>query len=49
LLPTSVPVAIVSSGRENVSIKVINYKGVIQLTVTEFQTDIRKHEIRKKP
>jgi hypothetical protein len=49
LLPTSVPVARVSSGRENVSIKVINYKGVILLTVKEFQTDIKKHEIRKKP
>jgi hypothetical protein len=49
LLQTSVPVARVSSCRENVSIKVINYKGVILLSVTEFQTDIKKHEIRKKP
>jgi hypothetical protein len=49
LLPTSLPVARVSSGRENISIKVINYKGVILLTITEFQTDIKKHEIRKKP
>jgi hypothetical protein len=36
LLLTSVPVAIVSSGRENISIKVINYIGVILLTVKEF-------------
>jgi hypothetical protein len=49
LLQTSVPVARVSSGRENVSIKVINYKGVILLTVKEFQTNIKKNEIRKKP
>jgi hypothetical protein len=38
LLPTSVPFARVSSGRENI-IKVINYKGVILLTIREFQTD----------
>jgi hypothetical protein len=49
LLPTSVPVARVSSGRENVFNQVINYNGVILLTVTKFQTDIKKHEIRKKP
>jgi hypothetical protein len=49
LLQTSVPVARVSSGRANVSVKVINYKGVILLTVKEFQTVIKKHEIRKKP
>jgi hypothetical protein len=49
LLQTSVPVARVSSGRENVSNKVINYKGVILLTVKEFQTDKKKNEIRKKP
>jgi hypothetical protein len=48
LRQTSVPVARVSSGRENVSIKVINYKGIILLTVKEFQTNIKKHEIRKK-
>jgi hypothetical protein len=48
LLPTSVPVAIVSSGRENVFNQVINYNGVILLTITKFQTDDKKHEIRKK-
>jgi hypothetical protein len=49
LLPTSVPVARVSSGRENIIIKVINYKGVILLTIKEFHSDIKKHEIREKP
>jgi hypothetical protein len=36
VLPTSVPVARVSSGRENIFIKVINFKGVILLTIKEF-------------
>jgi hypothetical protein len=49
LLPTSVPVAIVSSGRENVFNKVINYKGVILLTIKEFHTNIKKHELRENP
>jgi hypothetical protein len=48
LPPTSVPFARVSSGRENI-IKVINYKGVILLTIKEFHSDIKKHEIREKP
>jgi hypothetical protein len=45
LPPTSVPVARVSSGKENIIIKVINYKGVILLTIKEFHSDIKKHEI----
>jgi hypothetical protein len=49
LLLTSVPVARVSSGRENVFNKVINYKGVILLTITEFHSDIKKHELRENP
>jgi hypothetical protein len=38
LLPTSVPFARVSSGRENIN-KVINYKGIILLTIREFHSD----------
>jgi hypothetical protein len=49
LLPTSVPVARVSSGRENIFNKVIIYKGVILLTIKEFHSGIKMHEVQEKP
>jgi hypothetical protein len=38
LIPTSVPCIRVGSGRERIY-RIINYKGVILLTIRQFQSD----------